>query len=100
MVGKMERTSTSLDVLLNFLADGAWHDLNEISTQEGLRKLAINQLFIYLHFCAEYDFVELRDTWRGDVAVLEARLTKPLQNFIKKIKWIERQERQPLFSRS
>jgi len=84
----------SLDVL-DLLADGEWHTINEISTLEPLRKLPMTNINIYIDFLNEYDFIELSEEPETEETptIKQIKLTPPLLDFIKKIKWIERYER-------
>lgn len=83
-----------LDALLDFLADGQWHRLTEISLEGLMEKV---------NFLAEYNFIELRRIkyhWtktdqplRGrphGISILEARINPKVAEFWRKIKWIEK----------
>lgn len=84
------------DSLIESMADGEWHDLNELSTTEGLRKVSMTKLVMTLDVLAEYDFIELSEVWKGNslIPIKEARLTSDVHAFVRKIKWIERAERE------
>jgi len=85
-----------IDSILEALSDGQWLDFNELSTKEGLRKASMAQLLTTLNFLAEYDFVELSEVWKGDPKrpVVEVKLTPNAQAFVRKIKWMERAEKE------
>jgi len=78
-----------IDEVLRILADGEWHNLNEISTKKPLLKLSTGKLLQVLEFLAEYEFLELSPDPKH---IVEAKLTPLVQQFIKEIKWIERAE--------
>jgi len=84
-----------LDSLLESMDDGEWHDINELSTAERLRKVSITRLMLTLHFLGDYDLAELGEVWKGDPKrpVVEAKLSPYVQIFIRRIKWIERAEK-------
>jgi len=84
-----------LDSLIESMDDGEWHDINELSTAEGLRKVSMTGLTLTLHFLADYDFAELSEVWKGDPKrpVMEAKLSPSVQTFIRRIRWIEKAEK-------
>ena len=69
-----------IDEILNILKNGKWHDLREISEKTCLHKAKVEMLTTFL---AQYNFIEL------DAKEHRTRLTKPLFNFMKKIKELE-----------
>jgi len=69
-----------IDEILNILKNGKWHDLREISEKTHLREVKVQML---TQFLAQYNFVEL------DEREHKTRLTKPLFNFLKKIRELE-----------
>jgi len=81
--------------VISALSDGEWHDLNELSTREGLRNMSMTKLRLILDFLAKYDFIELNAAWKGDPlrTVMEAKLQPIVQKFWKEIGWIERSEK-------
>ena len=83
-----------VDSVIHCLSDGQWHDINELSTHQPLRKTPIYALLINLDFLAEYDFIELSEDLKGDPPrrVVKARLTTTVQEFLRKIRWVERSE--------
>jgi len=85
-----------LDIILDLLADRSCN-INEISTLEPLRKIRIGKLTEILTFFDEYDFIELSEKpiiiAEESMTVLEAKLTPPMQEFWRKIKWMERAEK-------
>lgn len=81
-----------LDAILNLLADGKWHTLNEISTLEPCRRIPITTLMEVLNFFEEVDFAE--ENCNAETFVSEEKMTQKLQSFWKKIKWVERSEKQ------
>jgi len=85
-----------IDSILEVLSDGQWLDFNELSTKEGLRKGSMTQLLMTLNFLAEYGFIELSEVWKGDPKrpVLAARISSNVQTFVRKVKWMERVERE------
>jgi len=81
-----------LNSLIEALADGKWHHLTEISAKaKPLRKVSITNLATSLHLLSEYDFIELGEEPHF---ILEARINPILQAFWRKIKWIERAEKE------
>jgi len=84
-----------LNTILESLADGEWHNLNELSTKEGLRTVSITRLVLNLNFLAEYGIVERGEAWRGDPPrpVMEVKLAPSVQTFVRRLKWIERSEK-------
>jgi len=84
-----------LDTLLESLDDGEWHNVNELSTKEGLRKVSITRLMLSLTFFVDHDFVECGESWRGDPPrpVMDVKLAPPMQTFVRRLKWIERSEK-------
>jgi len=84
-----------LDSVLESIDDGEWHDINELSTTERLRKVSMGKLVMSLEFLREYEFVELGEVWKGDpkVLIMTVRLVGDVQAFISRIKKIERTER-------
>jgi len=80
-----------IDKIFDALGDGAWHDLNELSTRKGLRNLSMTKLRLILDFLAEYDFIELSEEWKGDPlrTVVEAKLQPKVQEFWTEISLIE-----------
>jgi hypothetical protein len=77
-----------LDALLDFLGDGNWHTLNEISTHEPLLHLTMSQLAMILNLLSEYDFIESEDYFPD--GIIEAKINPKVAKFWRKIKWIER----------
>jgi len=77
------------------LNDGAWHDINELSTIKGLRDLSMGKLMTMLDFLAEYDFIELSEAWKGEPlrTVVEAKLQPIVQEFLREIRRVERLEK-------
>jgi len=84
-----------IDRIMEALSDGSWHDLNELSAKKGLANVSITNLMLTLDFLAEYDFVELRETWKGEPlrSVTEAKLQPSVQRFWEKIIAVERTEK-------
>lgn len=84
-----------IEELLGALSDGAWHNINELSTIKGLRKLSITKLMVLLDFLAEYDFIELSQEWKGDPlrSVVEAKLQPSVQQFLTEIIRVETTEK-------
>jgi len=78
-----------LDAILELLSDGEWHTLNEISAKKPFTRLPLTDLAQLSHFLAEYDFIELDERLDHFISV---KLTQPPQEFMRKIKWIERAE--------
>ena len=69
-----------IDEILNVLKNGKWHDLREISEKTCLQKVKVEML---TNFLAQYNFIEL------DKKEHKTRLTKPLFDFMKKIRELE-----------
>ena len=86
-----------IEKVLEALSDGARHDLNELSTRKALGNLSMTKLMPILRFLAEYDFVELSEAWKGEPprTVVEAKLQPSVQEFWRKIRWVERTEKVP-----
>jgi len=84
-----------LDTLLEALEDGEWHDLNELSTKDGLRGVSMTTLKLSLsHLAEDFGGVELREVWKGEPLILttEAKLQPILLDFIRRIRCVERSE--------
>jgi len=83
-----------LDSVLESIDDGEWHDINELSTTERLRKVSMGKLLMSLEFLREYEFVELGEVWKGDpkIVIMTVRLADDVHVFIRRVKWIERTE--------
>jgi len=69
-----------IDRLLDFLKNGEWHSINEISAQKPLLKLTISQVREILNFLSEYGFIELTQS-----TPIQAKLTPSTQKFLKEI---------------
>jgi len=84
-----------IDKVFRALSDGSWHDLNELSTSEGLRNVSVTKLTRVLNFLAEYDFIELNEAWKGEPLrpIVEAKLQPSFQEFYRKIQQVERTEK-------
>jgi len=78
--------------VIGALSDGAWHDINELSTIKELRNLSMIKLKLILDFLAECGFIELGEAWKGEPlrTVLEAKLQPSFQKFWKEIIAVER----------
>lgn len=74
-----------VNVILDFLEDGKWHSLTEMSDKSGLHEFRLEMITSFL---AEYDFIKLDKTNR------KARLAVSVVDFLKKIKYIEKDEGQ------
>jgi len=83
-----------IDEVLEALDDGNWHDVNELSTTEKLRKVSMTKLLTTLDFLAEY-FIERSEVWKGDPErpVMEVKLIPSVQAFVRRVKWVERSEK-------
>lgn len=82
----------TLDTILAMLRDGEWHDLNELSTRPGLRKISMTGLSLCTGLLAEYGFVEQRETWKGNpdegewiLSVTEVKLHPSTKAFLEGI---------------
>jgi len=84
-----------MEKVFDVLNDGTWHDVNEVSTAKGLRKLSMTKLMALLDFLAEYDFIELNEVWKGEPlrSVVEVKLQPSTQKFLREIKLVERTEK-------
>jgi len=84
-----------IDKIMEALSDGSWHDLNELSAKKGLTNVSITKLTLVLEFLAEYDFIELSETWKGEPlrTVVEAKLQTSAQEFERKIRLVEKTEK-------
>jgi len=96
-----------LDAILELLADGQWHPINELTTPKQLSALSITKLIMTLNTLEEYNILELSEEWNNDTSDFElsptvstciqkVRLTHPMQKFMRRIKWIERAEKAKL----
>ena len=72
-----------VNVILDFLEDGKWHSLTEMSDKSGLHEF---KLEIVTNFLAEYDFIKLDKTKQ------KVRLAVSVVDFLKKVKHIEKDE--------
>ena len=73
----------AISIIFDMLEDGRWHSLTEIAGRSGLHKF---KLEIAINFLAEYDFIKLDKTNQ------KVKLTTPVADFLKKIKFIEKGE--------
>lgn len=93
------KTYLHIDSIIEALKDGEPHSLTELSTHPFLKHLPITQLTSILTFLADYNFIELDQTWQGTgweeqptIPVIQAKLTDKVQAFIHKIKELEKSE--------
>jgi len=97
-----------LDDIIDALKDGQWHSINEISTHERLRNYSMTKLIMGSTLLDEYGFIELSEkvstkveyggkrnaeSFPEEFLILEAKLSDPTLEFIRKIRWIEKSER-------
>jgi len=87
----------TLDTLLAVLRDGAWHDLNELSTKPGLRRISMTALELSATLFAKYGFIEQRETWKGDpdsgewiLPVTEVKINPRTKAFLEAIERVEK----------
>jgi len=73
------------DALLDFLADGKWRSLNEVSAANGLRHLNFMKLTILIGFLNEFGFIEVSET-----EITEMRAKPEVQEFWHSIREIEK----------
>jgi len=73
-----------VDDILKLLEDGRWHDLNEIEKKIQLHDLRVKSV---TKFLAQYNFIEL------DKGGQKAKLCPSTQDFLRKIRQMERGER-------
>jgi len=79
-----------LDSLFELLRDG-WHSINEISALDDFRKTPMPNLRIILESLGEFNFIEVSSKPAPDSTafVMEAKLSVAMENFMRKIKWVE-----------
>ena len=72
-----------LDLFLEILRDGEWHDLTETARILGVNGVKMGMVAAFLN---HYGFIELEE--------LKAKLTEPMYQFLKQINWIQRAEKE------
>jgi len=82
-----------LEAILKAVEDGGWHDLNELSTLEGLRKWSVTGLRLFLTPLITGGFIEIRDAWKGEPPILttEVKMQDSTRMFLREVRLVEKQ---------
>ena len=78
-----------IDEVLMLLEDGRWRTVNELINHPSIKDWSYTKLQIILEFLAGYKFIEVN---KRPVMILEAKIVPSLQDFLERIKEVERQE--------
>ena len=83
-----------IDEVLMLLEDGHWHTVNELINHPSIKDWSYTKLQITLEFLAEYKFIEVnkRPGHNMKMMIIEAKIVPSLQDFLERMKEVERQE--------